>query len=310
MYSLPQRAWPHLIAAVCGGVLLSTAAAASTLTLNPLLTGSAPVGTTSGGLAGDWYKLRNDARFSTAVYTDENGRTDQFQNFNWGTGIWAASDIAAIAAGQNPYVVGTASSTGAVSYANNVYNNTQASGAYGSWGEDYTRAVAPIVGGANNCPLQSEAQTSAQCGGEFNYAAVFSGYLYVAEAGLYDFGIFADDGFTFQLTGVNGGVGMAHQTLAGSAGRDMYELLAQNNLDGLYLTQGYYGIDLSYFNRLESGVIDLGWHGPDATVWRTIAADDLYNQVPEPATLALSCAALLGMWGTRRRRLAATRSQS
>jgi hypothetical protein len=310
MYSFSQRPWLTALTAVCGGLLLSTAAAAATLTLDPLLTGSAPNGTSAGGLTGNWYKLQNDARFSTASYTDENGRTDQFQNFSWGTGIWAASDIAAIAAGQNPYVVGTATSTGAVSYANNIYNNTQASGAYGTWGADYARTLAPIVGGANNCPLQSEAETTAECSGEFNYAAVFSGYLYVAEAGLYDFGIFADDGFNFQLSGLNGGIGLSHNTVAGSTGRGLYELLAQNNLDGLYLAQGYYGIDLSYFNRLESGVIDLGWHGPGATAWRTITPDDLYNRVPEPATLALSSAAMLGMWGVRRRRLPAARSQS
>lgn len=296
------------LTALCAGLLLSSVAAAATVRLDPLVAGRAPTGASAGGLGGTWYQLDNNASFSTAQYTDERGRTDQIKNFSWGTGIWAASDIAAIASGQNPYVTGTATSIGAVSYANNIYNNTEASGAYGSWGEDYLRTLAPIVGGANGCPLQNEAQSLAQCGGEFNYAAVFSGYLYVGQAGMYDFGIFADDGFTFQLSGLNGSLGMEHDTVAGSSGRGLYELQALNGLDGLYLEQGYYGIDLSYFNRLEAGVIDLGWRGPDATAWRTIDEGDLYHNVPEPATLALSCAALLGMWSVRRRRMPAAQT--
>lgn len=298
------------IAALCLGMVLASAAAATTVTLNPLATGSAPGGSVAGGLSGTWYKVQNDARFSNQVYTDANGTTQAIKNFGWGTGIWSTSDIASIASGSNPYVTQTATSTGKISYANNIYNNTEASGAYGSWGEDYARTLAPIVGGVNGCPLQSEAQSLAQCGGELNYAAVFSGYLYVGTAGLYDFGVFADDGFTFTLTGLNASLSMEHNTVAGSSGRGLYELMAMNGIDGLYLEQGYYGIDLSYFNRLEAGVIDLGWRGPGATAWTTIDEDDLYNKVPEPASVALFGAALAGLWGIRRRSWSVNRAQA
>ncbi|WP_082551356.1 PEP-CTERM sorting domain-containing protein [Pseudorhodoferax sp. Leaf265] len=296
------------IALLCAGVALSSAAAATTVTLNPLITGAAPTGSVAGGLAGTWYKVQNDARFSNQVYTDETGTTQAIGAYSWGTGIWSTGDIPGIVSGSNPYVTKTATSTGQVSYANNIYNNTQASGAYGVWGEDYQRALAPIVGGANGCPLQTEAQSLAHCGGEFNYAAVFSGYLYVGAAGVYDFGVFADDGFTFTLTGLNASLGMAHETLAGSSGRGLYELLAMNGIDELYLEQGYYGIDMTYFNRLEAGVIDLGWRGPGATAWTSIDEGNLYNQVPEPTSVALFSAALLGLWGIRRRGLSAARS--
>ena len=290
------------LAAVFALAALSSHAA---VTLQPLVAGAATPGAASaGGLAGTWYKLDNNARFSTYEYTDENGRTDQIQNFGWGTGIWAASDIAAIAAGQNPYVTATAHSVGQVSYANNIYNNTQMGGAYGTWGEDYVRALAPIVGGANGCPLETEALSLAHCGGEVNYAAVFTGYLYVAMAGTYDFAVFADDGFNFSLSGKNGSLSMDHNTVVGSQGRDLYELVAENNLDALYLQQGYYQIDLSYFNRLEAGVIDLGWRGPGATIWTSIDGDNLYH-VPEPGTLALMALALAGLWGARRRQAVA-----
>lgn len=287
------------LAVLSACALFATAANAATVRLDPLSIGNAPGGGSAGGLAGSWYQLNNDAHFSTQVYTDETGRTDQIQNYGWGTGIWAASDIAAIANGQNPYVTRTASSVGAVSYANNIYNNTQRSGAYGVWGEDYQRTLAPIVGGTNGCPLQSEAESLASCGGELNYAAIFTGYLYVAKAGEYDFGLFADDGFVFQLSGQNGQMGMQHNTVAGSQGRGLYELQAENGVDGLFLSQGYYGLDLSYFNRLEAGVVDLGWRGPGATAWTTINESNLYN-VPEPGSLALACAALLGLWTARR----------
>jgi hypothetical protein len=298
------------IATLCLGMVLASAAAATTVTLNPLATGSAPGGGTAGGLSGTWYKLQNDAHFSNQVYTDGNGTTQAIKNFGWGTGIWSTSDIAGIASGSNPYVTQTTTSTGKVSYANNIYNNTEASGAYGTWGEDYARTLAPIVGGQNNCPLQTEAESLAQCGGELNYAAVFSGYLYVGVAGLYDFGVFADDGFTFTLTGANASLGMEHNTVAGSSGRGLYELMAMNGIDGLYLEQGYYGIDMSYFNRLESGVIDLGWRGPGATAWTTIDEDDLYTKVPEPASVALFGAALAGLWGMRRRSRSVNRAQA
>jgi hypothetical protein len=293
------------IATLCLGVVLSSAAAAATVTLDPLATATAPGGGSAGGLSGTWYKLQNEAHFSEQVYTDDMGSTRAIKDFGWGTGIWSTSDIAAIASGANPYVTQTATSTGAVSYANNIYNNTVITGSYGTWGEDYARTLAPIVGGANGCPLQTEAQSLAACGGELNYAAVFSGYLYVGESGIYDFGVFADDGFSFTLTGLNASLSMSHDTVAGSSGRGLYELLAMNGLDGLYLQQGYYGIDLAYFNRLEAGVIDLGWRGPGATTWTTIDEGDLYNKVPEPASVALFSAALVGLWGMRRRSRAA-----
>lgn len=291
------------IAALCTGALVSTAASAAPLTLNPLYTGAAPSGSTAGGLSGNWYKFQNDAYFSNYVYTDETGRTAPIKDYAWGSGIWAASDIAG--AINSPYLVSTATSRGTVNYANNVYNNVEASGAYGSWAEDYQRPLAPIVGGANGCGAGAEAVTA--CASEFNYAAIFSGYLYVAVTGTYNFGVFADDGFNFLLTGSNGSIGMEQDFLNG---RTLYDLVAMNGLDSLTLEQGYYAIGLSTFNRLESGVIDLGWRGPGATAWTTIDPGSLYNAVPEPATLALTCMAMFGLWTARRRMTPATRATS
>lgn len=296
------------LAAVCVGAgLVFSSAAHAIPTLDPLNIGSAPTGP-GAGLAGTWYKVDNNAHLSNYSYTETDpgssryGQTDAIKNFSWGSGIWAATDIAAIAAGNNPYVTATASTVGAVSYSNNIYNNTINNGGYGnSWAPDYNRTLTPIVGGVNSCNVATE--NTAPCTGEQNYAAVFTGYIYVATAGVYDFGVFADDGFLFNLLGANNtSLSMNHNSVVGSPGRDMYSLANENGSTGINLDVGYYGIDMSYFNREEAGVIDLGWRGPGATAWSVIDDGSLYNKVPEPSSIALIGLGLLGLWGSRKTR--------
>lgn len=280
--------------AVLTALSIQTLSHAGLVSLNPLFTSGA--GLSSGGLAGDWYKVDNNAKFSNAQWQDET-----IKNTNWGTGIWSVADVVGIAANPAPsYVTGFKTSVGAVSYANNIYNNTFLSGAYGVWGTDYVRPLAPPVGNANACTTSS--QDAPECSNEQNYAAVFSGFIYVATTSLYDFGVFADDVFNFSLSGFDGSYGMSHDNVAGSSGRVQQSLLTQNRLDGLRLNQGFYAVELSYANRLESGVLDLGWRGPGDTGWRTIDGTDLYHSVPEPATLTLLAVGMLGVWRSRRLR--------
>lgn len=281
------------------GLALCAQAQATTVALDPLFL-SSPMALASGGLAGTWYKVDNNAKFSE---TQWQGKT--IKDTSWGTGIWAVPDISAMAANPTPaYVTGSTTSIGAVNYANNIYNNTVASGVYGTWGQDYARALAPTVGAANGCNIGN--QTDAGCNNEQNYAAIFTGYLYVSAQGLYDFGVFADDIFSFSLTGLNGMYDMSHDAVAGSSGRVLGSLLTENDLSGLELSQGFYSISLSYANRLEAGVIDLGWKGPGETGWTTIGENNLYNEVPEPATIVLFALGLMGLWGVRKRDTAMT----
>lgn len=260
---------------------MAAVAANAALVLNPLATGPAAIGS---GLTGTWYKVDDNAKFSNYVWEGE-----KIKDTGWGTGIWSISgDWAQITAANSPYVLGTANSTGAVRFANSIYNTTYLSGDYGVWAMDYVRPLAPIVGG----------------NAQENYAASFTGYIYVGVAGLYDFGVFSDDGFAFTLAGGDGSLSMGLDSVAGSPGRVSYTLTDKNGLaEGLLLGQGYYSIDLRYFNRLEAGVIDLGWKR-EGDEWRSIEDDFLFAQtpaqVPEPATALLIGLGLLGIWAMRR----------
>lgn len=277
------------------GLAASSWAAQAGPVLDPLAQGPAASGN---GLAGTWYKVDDQAHLSDYVYTDSVGVTAPIKSFGWGTGLWSTSDLAAITAPGNPYVLATTTSVSAVSFANNIYNTTVQSGVYGSWAEDYVRPDAPIIAASAGCALLPGADPNCA---QQNYAAVFTGYYYVATAGVYDLGVFADDGFLFSLTGAGGTtLTLGHDSVAGSSGRDYY------SLSGLTLGVGYYGIDLSYYNRLEAGVIDLDWRFAGANDWTTIEQGALFAElpanVPEPASLALVSLGLLAVGAARARR--------
>lgn len=295
-----SRATIAPLMAVVLSMAFFAAAQAEPVSLAPLFT-SATSPLASGGLAGTWFKVDNNARFSEATWVT-NDVLETIKNTTWGTGIWSASDIAAIAGDPRPgYVTATTTTVGAVSFANNIYNDTFSSGAFGTWDADYVRPLAPIVGSANACTLAN--QTDAACANEQNYAGVFTGFVYVAVAGLYDFGVFADDVFSFKLNGLDSFLGMGREAVAGSGntGRVLKSLLQENALEGLTLSEGFYGIDLSYANRLEAGVIDLGWKLPGATTWSPPPEANLFHPVSEPATLVLLTVGLFGLWGLRKR---------
>ena len=264
--------------------------ASATLMLDPLSTASYVTG---GGLSATWSQIRDDYRFSQQTWVEPGQGPQAIGNFSWGTGIWGTVDIAHVhnLSPTDAALIGRVSTVSAVSFANQTYNDFASNSSYGSWGYDYQRPLAPIV---------------AQTGVQTNYAASFGGFVYIAEAGLYDFSLFADDGFTFALTGANGVLGVSRETLAGSStGRDHYTLSGANGNSAVSLGSGYYGIQIDYFNRLESGVIDLALWGPQDQNWHGISSDRLYVSIPsssvsEPGMLVLLTLGLIGLGGSQR----------
>lgn len=257
--------------------LASAPASSAALSLDPL---SAAPQSSGGGVSATWVQVRDDAHFSTQPWAEAGGPALPIGSYAWGDGIWGTGDVnvlMGLPAG-DPMLVGRVGGLSAISFANTVYNGLAGSGSYGSWGYDYARPLAPIV---------------AQTGQQTNYAARFSGYLYVAEAGLYDFGLFSDDGFVFSLSGNDGAYAVAHTTHAGStSGRDYYTLSGANGNAAIELDKGYYGLSLDYYNRLEAGVIDLAWWQPGTDGWRSIEADRLFDRLPQGGSAAVPPAAV------------------
>jgi len=258
----------RLIAGLLGGLLTGGVAIAA-----PILDPYATIAPGSGdGLNVDWVQVVDDWQFSTYVYNGEAvGAT------NWGTGFWAVGDITtafALADGDPNLVARSSSVSAGLSYANTLYNDLWGTGS--GWDKDYARALAPVLTAS---------------GQQTNYAASFSGYLYIAQAGLYDFGVCVDDAFSLSLIGADGTVGVARETFIGSSGRDFYTLSGANG-GSVELGVGFYGLELDYFNRLEVGVLELGWWQPGDEDWHAIDGSLLYSAlpaatVPEPSSILL-----------------------
>lgn len=261
-------------------LLLTTPAAVAGPILDPYAIRTSATGD---GLDAQWVQIADAWTFSNHVYNGE-----RIGDTAWGSGFWAVGDIATAMAlaPDDPNLIARAQGlTTQLSFANALYNDGWGQGT--GWDKDYVRPLAPVV---------------AASGQQTNYAATFSGYIYIPHAGLYDFGIFVDDAFSLSLVGSNGRLAVERETFIGASGRDFYTL--SGHVGGsVDLASGFYGIELDYFNRLEAGVLELGWWQPGQTEWTPISGELLYSAlpVPEPSTLMLLIAgsALLAQ---RRRR--------
>lgn len=200
---------------------------------------------------------------------------------SWGTGIWGLADahqVLSLSMGE-PHVLKTFSGVAnQISFANQAYLDQYAA----TWS---TQNLAPIF---TNGPGENQE----------NFAAHFTGYISITNAGLYNFGVLYDDGFNFTLTGAGGA----------SVSISQDGLNPRNRLgfgEDLALDSGLYAFDLLAYNRLEVGVVNLSWtqNGGD---WITVNQDHLFTYaVPEPGDLPLMLAGLvgIGLAACRKRRL-------
>lgn len=257
----------QLLAAALTMTVSSTLAVADALvTVTPLVSGSFSNGD---GVSSHWVQV--DTEWRGVIYGSES----------WGTGIWGLADA--------ELVLGLdASSTGVVTtysgileqiaWADKTYRDLYG----GTWG------VQPLV------PFFADDGSQYQD----NYAVRFTGYIAITDPGRYNFGVLYDDGFRFNLYGNGSTLTILKD---GLNPRDRLGF-AQD----LQLAPGLYGFDLTAYERLEAGVVNLSWLRPDATDWTTIPRANLYTvAVPEPAHAVLWLAGLaLLPWLTRKRRTA------
>ena len=153
-----------------------------------------------------------------------------------------------------------------------------------SWGEV---ALAPLFG--------PEGAASSQD----NWASRFSGYIRIAEAGTYNFGVLHDDGFFFTLRGAGGQVARIDNDFLNPRNRMGFS-------DGLELQTGLYSFELGAYERLEVGVVELSW-SRDAGNWTRLPTGHLVGfgevtPVPEPGTWALLLTGLLTLLAQASRR--------
>lgn len=275
-----------LLTAIAGLALASGSVQADPIQLDPSLSIDTAV---TGGVHAVFRSVAADSQFSTIYWDDGSAscadagtRTEAcFSNtapddpdsdfvaigsLGWGTGIWGLKDWAAVQAGDVGSSLDFSGTVATVNHGNEQFNENWADG----WGM------------ANALPGSTS---------EENWIAHYSGYLVITEAGAYNFGVLYDDGFFFTIYGADG----QSETISSD-----FILGARDRLGfdtDLFLSEGLYRFELGAYNRLEAGVVQLGWKTPDQEELTLIPEDHL-RQIPLPGTFGLL--ALGGLIGWRR----------
>ena len=241
---------------------------------------------------------------STVLWQEPaNGNPGQFGtgspigSYAWGTGIWGRADWDAINAPGGSGIPRLGESSGVVSQIN--HGDTCYNSRYSfTWG---TAQGVPLTisGGipASGCPIARPGVVAQNVAGNLdNWTSRYTGYIRIAEAGLYNFSVLYDDGFFFDLYGANG----QRQSIAQDFLNPRDRLGFANDF---LLTPGLYQYELGAWDRLEAGVIDLRWARNGSTDWEVIPTEFLVAQIPVPGPLALAgLAAMIAGAGTWRRR--------
>ncbi len=247
-----------------GLIIQSPMATAAPIPITPIVSG---VFTNGDGVNSQWVQVQNDW-VGPSAFSQAFG------------GIATLEDAAValgVSAGDTGFLRDTSGVMSNINAGNDVYNDLYAS----TWG------------GADMPPLFNTGDPNQE-----NYAGHMWGYIAVPTAGEYNFGVLYDDGFAFTIWGANTSQSMSME----SDGLSPHERLGFDA--NLAMEAGLYRFDLVGYNRLEAGVLSLGWwYGPTTSDFATIPQDNLFTSaVPVPAAVWLFGSGLLGLLGIARRK--------
>jgi hypothetical protein len=263
------------VAAGLGWLLL--AAPASAMTLAPARPGLFEAGR---GVDAVFLDVDDAWHQSTVLWNEDSGRYGSgsaIGSLPWGSGLWGLADW---------HTANFAPTTGMV-----VGRWEGRVPTIGHGDATFAALHAPRWGAVAPLPL------AGSDGALDNWTAYFHGYIRIAEAGAYNFGVLHDDGFFFRLLGAGG--------QAAALANDYLNPREVLGFDGdLQLAPGLYGFELGAYDRLEAGVVDLAW-ARNGGAWQRVPRDSLVaaadaRLVPEPGTAALWLAGALALVGLRR----------
>ncbi|HWS75013.1 MAG TPA: PEP-CTERM sorting domain-containing protein [Quisquiliibacterium sp.] len=261
--SRPRSAAAALVAFACA---MAAAGADAAIALDPLLPGQYAAGTGANAvfhrIDGNWtgtavYWSEDEQRYSN---TAGSGFT-RIGELGWGTGIWGLADWRAINAPGSTLPVQSWSDVVATIDQGDAQYAADPNGA-ATWG-----AAAPLPATLFAVPGVPQD----------NWTSHYTGYLRITDPGAYNFGVLYDDGFFLRIWG------------AGAAPLEISSdfLSARDRLgfdDDLALGTGLYRFELGAYERLEVGVVNLGWRQGDGE-WQTVPTEHLVT-TPVPALRA------------------------
>jgi hypothetical protein len=268
------RGWLLLCAVLCAPAL------ADPIVLAPTLAGRFRDGA---GVDAQFLKVQDSWRGSGVLYdavTDQLGVGQPIGNFPGGSGLWGLVDWRT-AYHQPAAGMIEARSTGRaaqIAFSDDLFNRVHGD----EWGE---------------IPLAPLFEPEDAAGSQDNWTAHFHGYIRIAEAGLYNFGVLHDDGFFFDLHGAAGQRASLSNDFLNPPNRMAFA-------GGLQLDAGLYAFELGSYERLEAGVVELSWMRGGGT-WSRVPSFDLVAigdvvEVPEPGSGLLLAGGLLALAATRR----------